>query len=232
MLTLVRDAIVRLLTRDRCVTCDGPFETPVCADCRPRLPWLEGRDDLGGVGPLLAAWRYEEPVASAIRRLKYNDRPDLAGRLVSLALPAFVSLPVKPPDLIVPVPLHPRRLAERGFNQAALLAHAFHAQLGQLGQTARVATRALRRRVDTGQLAGKRRAERHREIGDAFVVRHPRMVAGRRVVVVDDVVTTGATVEACASALGGAGATVTGVLALCRTLGSSDPSGSGQMADF
>jgi ComF family protein len=230
MLTFLHDVLGRVLTRDRCVICDESFDTPACASCRAELPWTECRDELPDGSRVIAAWRYEEPVASAVRRLKYEDRPDLAVRLASLASPAFTTLAGWAPDLIVPVPLHPRRLAERGFNQAALLARAFRAQLGPYGARARVAVRALRRRVDTGQLAGKRRVERRCEVGDAFVVRQPGTVAGRCVVLVDDVVTTGATVEACAAVLRAAGATVGGVLALCRTVGRSQ--GSGQMADF
>jgi len=222
MLTLVLDALGRALTRDRCVVCDVSFDTGACPDCRARLPWLEGGDDLEGVGPIAAAWRYDEPVSSAVRRLKYGDRPDLAARLAALASPVLAPSAACSADCIVPVPLHPRRLAQRGFNQAMLLALAFRAQVAALQRT-RVSPRALCRRIDTEQLVGMRRIERRLAVEEAFVVRRASEVARRRVVLVDDVVTTGATVEACASALRRAGASIVGVLALCRTVGIPTP---------
>jgi len=99
------------------------------------------------------------------------------------------------------VPLHPRRRRERGFNQAELLARALAARLTRECEPA-----ALVRRRETRPQAGLTAAARRRNVAGAFAVRRQARVAGRLVVLVDDVVTTGATVAACAHALRAAGA--------------------------
>jgi ComF family protein len=104
-------------------------------------------------------------------------------------------------DVLVPVPLHPRRLRERGFNQSALLA----SEIGRL--TGRPAlAEALVRRRDTAPQAGLSASERRKNVSDAFAVRRRGSVAGRVVTVIDDVFTTGATAYACARVLRAAGA--------------------------
>ena len=207
----------RALTRVRCPICDDSIEVPVCLTCRDRLPWITLAPP-SAPAAVFAAWRYAEPAAAAVRRLKYEDRPDLAHPLVALAAPTVGPLIGECPDLIVPVPLHPHRLAERGFNQATLLARAFRRELRSRLAGSVVAPRVLRRHADTAKLARKGRMGRQREVTGAFSIRDPRRVCGRRVLLVDDVVTTGATVEACAEVLRQAGARVTGVAALCRTV--------------
>ena len=136
-------------------------------------------------------------MATAIHRLKYRDRPDLArplGGVLATALPTTLDV-----DLVVPVPLHPRRLGHRGYNQSALLARvvAFELEL-------RHDATALERIRDTDAQAELGRAERHANVAGAFV--GARRLAGRRVLLIDDVTTTGATLGACADAARRAGA--------------------------
>lgn len=109
--------------------------------------------------------------------------------------------PFAPGALLVPVPLHPVRLRSRGFNQALLLARPLGRALGLP-----VAPRALRRIRRTQAQPGLGAAERRVNLAGAFVVCHPATVSGRHVVLVDDVLTTGATANACAGALRAAGA--------------------------
>lgn len=116
-------------------------------------------------------------------------------------------------DLLVPVPLHRRRLAVRGFNQAALLARDIARKLGLP-----VAVAALVRTGNTRTLAGLRPEERSRELQNAFRVRRPEQVAGRRILLVDDVLTTGATAGGCCDALKAAGASWAGVAVAARVL--------------
>lgn len=100
-------------------------------------------------------------------------------------------------DVIVPVPLHPRRRRERGFNQAELLGKELAQLLGVPVRTD--ATRRVRQTARQARTHG--RGERLANLAGAFVVDDPRTVAGRRVLLVDDVTTTGATLAACAAAL-------------------------------
>jgi ComF family protein len=223
--------LLELLYPERCAACDELCEAPgLCARCAqslyPTAPCCpvcalpEGgphgvlcrrcRLSPPPYARLVAPWRYGGELAAAIRRFKYGGargggRPELArplGRMLMSFLPGDV-------DLVVAVPLHPRRLRERGFNQAEALARAAR-------PPAAVAGHVLKRRRATDEQAGLSRAARARNVAGAFAVRDERRVRGRRVLLVDDVVTTGATVSACARALRAAGAAVVVVAALAR----------------
>jgi ComF family protein len=155
-------------------------------------------------------------VAAALRRLKYEERPDLARPLGHLLRRAARDADLGA-DVVVPVPLHPRRLADRGFNQAALLA----AEVAEELQVPLV-TRALARGRDTAQQAMLDRAGRLENLTGAFSALNAASIRGRRVVLIDDVMTTGATLTACAEALLGAGAGSVAGLVVARSDGRSD----------
>jgi ComF family protein len=112
---------------------------------------------------------------------------------------------------LVPVPLHPRRLAQRGFNQSELLAAAIGRRIG-----VSLHARALVRRTDTPPQTGLSAVARRRNVAGAFAVRERGRIHGRTVVLVDDVFTTGATARACASALRQAGASAVHLLTVAR----------------
>lgn len=147
-----------------------------------------------------------------LHALKYGGRRRAAGRLAAALLeePA-VRLLVATSDVLVPVPLHPRRLRERGYNQSALLAR----EIGRRTGTA-ACPDALVRRLDTAPQAGLSAAARRRNVREAFAVRRAASVAGRTVVLVDDVLTTGATALACARRLEEAGAGEIRLLTVAR----------------
>jgi ComF family protein len=153
---------------------------------------------------------YGGELATAIRRLKFADRAELAPRLALLVRPLMAQ---RPGALIVPVPLSPRRLRQRGYDQAALLARAARPARG------RVLQGLLRRVRDTPPVAHLPLAERARAVRGAFAVRPAGLgrLEGRDLVLFDDVVTTGATADACARALKQAGARRVDVIALART---------------
>ncbi|WP_437711240.1 ComF family protein [Sorangium sp. So ce448] len=202
-------AAARTLSPPACAGCDTPIAdaSVFCADCaRTSVPYAEGapRRRAGtraaAGAPLVAFAPFGGAVAEGIRRFKYGDRPDLARPLGRLLLCAARDAEVRV-DLVVPVPLHPRRLAERGYNQAALLA----AHVAD-GLAVSFAPRALCRVRPTAQQAQLPRDRRLQNVAGAFRVHAPERVQRRRVALIDDVATTGATLAACRDALLGAGA--------------------------
>ncbi len=129
--------------------------------------------------------------------------------LGTLLGPALDTLP--PVDAVLPVPLYPRRLRQREFNQSLLLAAWVSRRLERP-----LLPDALRRIRWTEPQITLDREQRRKNVRGAFAVRHPNLVAGQRVILVDDVYTTGATVNECARVLGGAGTEAVYVVTLAR----------------
>jgi ComF family protein len=151
-------------------------------------------------------------LARALWALKYRGRLDV-GRRLARVLADHVPFEATEHDLVLPVPLHKARLRERGFNHACILAAAvarrFRKPLG---------LRALRRIRPTQSQVSLPEASRTSNVRGAFAVTDPAAIEGRRVVLVDDVYTTGATVAECAVVLRRAGAAAVDVLTLARAV--------------
>jgi len=181
--------LVSLLSPSRCAACDAPARERAvfCAACAIAV---ERSFDRG------APFLYGGPVAQAITRFKYGPVPELARPLGAL-LAAAARERAFSVDAVVPVPLHPTRLFERGFNQAALLARPVARALG-----VPLRARALARTRPTEKQAELDRSARLQNVRGAF---RARRAMGERVLLVDDVRTTGATQNACAEALRAAG---------------------------
>lgn len=209
------EALLDAVAPRRCLGCNEVTPGDWCSGCG--VP--EALLDAGTVSevPVSVAGIYGGPLARAITRFKYEPRPELAAPLGRLLLPVARNLTLASNSLWVPVPLHFERLVERGFNQSALLAR-------ELARATHwpFAARLLFRARDTGHQAALGRADRAENVQGAFQV---RVATAGSVVLVDDVVTTGATAEACILALRERGLRVQAVLALARTAANLGPRG-------
>ncbi len=194
-----------------CPSCGRPFSSPetlvqspdhTCLACRQKPPMFD---------QALSVGYFEGSLREAIHQFKYRPCRSL-GRPLGEWMASNVRL-VTDIDIVMPVPLYKKRLRERGFNQALLLAH-------RLSETHRISfgcdnlyrTRHTRPQVE---LTG---AERIRNVAGAFALQRPEDVAGRSVVLVDDVFTTGATMNECASVLKQAGASQVTALTLAMAV--------------
>ncbi|MCA9637645.1 MAG: ComF family protein [Myxococcales bacterium] len=212
--------LARLLLPATCVGCglllrEAAPPLPLCTACAPEavpLPAAARAQD--GIGALFA---YEGPLRSAVTRLKFGGQPALAGPLGRL-LGGAPELERGPWDLLAPIPLHRSRALARGYDQAALLALWLH-RSWPAGPRPRLAPRLLRRTRATAPQTDLDRRARAKNLRRAFVARAPKeAIAGRRILLIDDVTTTGATLAAGRAALYAAGAAEVVGLALLRAL--------------
>ncbi|HYE51753.1 MAG TPA: ComF family protein [Azospirillaceae bacterium] len=198
------------IARPHCERCGLPFEfeapdTALCGGCAAVPP---------AYGRCRAVLAYDDASRPLLLAFKHGDRTDAAAAFGPWLARAGAEL-LKDADLLVPVPLHRWRLFARRYNQAALLARA----AGRAAGVAAAPDLLLRRRRTPSQ-GGLSRAGRARNVAGAFAVRPGRdaLVRGARIVLVDDVYTTGATAEECARVLLRAGAARVDVLALARVV--------------
>lgn len=161
-------------------------------------------------------WRYDDASRPVITALKYADRTELAGLAAPSLIRAGQVLLDDENAILVPVPLHRWRFFKRTYNQAALLVTAVAAQSGH-----KMLLDVLLRTRRTPPQQGLTRLERQRNVAKAFMVnkRHEAAIKNQTIILVDDVLTTGATVGACTKALLNGGAAKVHVLTLARVVG-------------
>ncbi|MFH1349345.1 MAG: ComF family protein [Pseudomonadota bacterium] len=199
------------ITSPFCPICRRPFETLIeedhlCENCLRKRPFY---DAMG------APYRYEGCLREAVHQFKYAGKTYL-GDSLGLLVGAFARRWLDKSDgfLMMPVPLHTRRLRERGFNQSLVLARFVASMMG-----IELEYLSLRRVRDTQPQAGLKRDERRKNVRKAFELMDPKPVRGRTVVLVDDVATTGSTLNECARVIKKAGARKVLCLVLARTTG-------------
>ncbi len=200
---------IRFISPPICPKCGFPFvmgigENHLCGQCL-RRQWH--------FGSARALAFYEGPIREAIHGLKYRGKSFLAKSLAGLFERGYPFIDYGSYDLLVPVPLHPKRLRERGFNQALILGKA-------IGRKEEVpCTRFLLKKISwSPPQIDLSPQEREKNVKGSFAVTAPGKVRGKRVLLVDDVMTTGATVNECARELLKAGAEQVDVFTLARAV--------------
>jgi len=201
------DKCCRALTRilpPVCVRCGRPYAgRGLCTACAEWAASIDG---------IRSPFRFEGTIRQAVHQLKYNNLRALAQPLVRLLRDYLVESPV-PGDVLVPVPLHRRRLRERGYNQSVLLAR----ELGAMARLPVVDDCLERRQPGLPQARTSSVQERRQNVRGVFLCRDDRL-SGKQVLLVDDVATSGATLDACAAALKDAGAASVWALVLAREI--------------
>lgn len=233
--------IADLIFPPRCMTCDtvliehGPLpfcpqckagihyiHSPLCSLCGIPFPITEGGDHLCGecliTGRTYAVARtvglYEETLLTAIHLFKYRGRIGI-GKVLGNIMADFAGgiWDMDVFDLIIPVPLHRKRLRERGFNQAVILARQIAKRF-----SLPLDFMTLRRAVFTKPQVGLGHEDRSVNVRGAFVVRKPERIAGKRILLVDDVYTTGSTLSECTRTLLAAEAESVAVLTMAKAV--------------
>ena len=187
-----------------CPNCGRPQASGIiCPSCWQRQTEIDGTRSL---------FRFDEVIRKAIHQLKYRNLKAISPCLAELLADYLRSNPL-PGEALVCVPLHPRRLRERGYNQSSLLAR----ELGRRIALPVIEDCLVRVKQAQPQVRAVDVEERRRNVADAFVCRDEK-VGGKQIILIDDVCTSGATLESCAAALKSKGATSVWGLTLAREI--------------
>jgi len=173
----------------------------VCPSCRQRQNEIDG---------IRSPFRFDGVIRKAIHQLKYQNLKAISPCLAEL-LADYLRSNSLPGEVLVPVPLHPRRLRERGYNQSILLAK----ELGKIANLPVVEDCLIRSKQAQPQVRAADVEERRKNVSDAFICRNDKL-SGKQVILIDDVCTSGATLESCATALKSRGAVSVWGLTLAR----------------
>lgn len=219
-----------------CLLCDEATDssTPICVACERELPWLIDQCDrcalpmpMSGLtcgacnrqppafNDVVAPWLYDFPVDALVTRFKHQGRWPLGRLLAELlgdTLQHRFDEGLRRPDWLIPVPLAKKRLRQRGFNQAAMLANWLGARLNLP-----VDERVIRRVKETPSQQGLDAKARKRNLASAFAIRDATAILGKHLALIDDVLTTGSTAGVLAGLLLKAGARSVDVYCLART---------------
>lgn len=209
---------LRFFFPPKCVCCGMllPINNSMelCADCKDGLPMMQKfqHTNPGGnsIEKVYCAFRYESGIRKAIHDLKFNDKPGNAAKLIDLSYlqferifagetSSFMSLPIC--DIIICIPMHPIRKRKRGYNQSELLADCLAKHMNMP-----VLKKVMVKSANTQAQSVLTKAGRFRNLIGAFSVKESSLIKGKKVLLVDDVMTTGNTLEQCGKALLEAGA--------------------------
>ena len=180
-------------TGKTCLRCDEPISsmTKYCINCKHNVPYYKHNKSV---------FLYEGAIKHLIRSFKYDNKKYYTDTLSNLLVSEYVKLN-KDFDIIIPVPLHPKRYKMRGFNQSELLCKSFKEKLHL-----NVDTKSLIKVVYTESQTTLNRTEREKNLNGSFEVADKKAIKGKSILLVDDVFTTGSTINECARVLLKAGA--------------------------
>ena len=202
--------LLDLLFPPRCCACRNFCAQALCQNCLQSVTYLNLSQDLNGY-PTYCITAYEGVIKKAIGALKFRKKRLLLPLLQSIVA-ENIPRRFRNADVLVPVPLSARRLKERGFNQAELLLQKFAQDLNKGLQT-----RLVVRNKNTKPLFSLTEIERQQEIANAFTLTQPQAISGKRVLLFDDILTTGTTVTEIGSLLTKSGAKAVYILGLAKT---------------
>lgn len=199
---------IRFITHPLCQRCGRPFEfqipeEPLCGVCCTKIPLFQ---------KARAAFVYDSFSKELILPFKHGDKTELTPLLTTLMMTAGAEL-FPDNDLILSVPLHKTRLMKRKYNQAGLLAKSLSERLHKP-----YLPHVLIRNKATSSQGHMRAAERKQNVANAFILKYPEKIKGKRILLIDDVMTTGATLNECARLLLKNGAKSVCYLTLARVL--------------
>ncbi|MFC1495872.1 ComF family protein [Candidatus Margulisiibacteriota bacterium] len=207
-MSIIFESILDLIFPPKCETCFTFVNEPICKKCLSKISYLKPAAFINAVG------EYEGVLKKSIKRFKFKKRGRLAKPL-SLLMSNYINhhLWKKSIDLLIPVPLHEKRLQERGFNQSELLCL-------NITKTLNLPTVAgvLFRKKNTHPQFDLKKRERYHNIKGAFEIKGSPLIKEKNILLIDDILTTGSTVRECTSELKSAGAKSVQILALSRAL--------------
>jgi ComF family protein len=222
MLQAFLEGAFELIFPDNCLLCrqflNSRHQRQLCPKCLGSLVFNPAPFDSKAIGPFDHAWSvclYNEPAQKLLHAFKYNAKTSLSKTFVPLMID-FIDrhhIPLQEFDLITPIPLHPVKMRERGYNQSALLSLNLSRHYGLL----HTENLLIRQKMTTTQteLGAK---QRWTNMEGAFRIKNPTDAEGKSVVLIDDLFTTGATVHNAAETLKAAGAAKIGVLTFSITI--------------
>lgn len=231
VLSIVQKTILDGLFPIRCLGC-GKFDEWICTNCHTTLPILteqhcpvcKKHTTLNGVvcpechktaknsfdGVFIASYYHDKLIKKAVHYYKYRFVHDLSKPLSLLLAQAIQNSTLTTPDIVIPVPLHKRRYRWRGFNQASNLADGLDLQISVITDI------LIRVRYTVPQVKMKNKNKRQENLNNAFIIKDSSQIIGKNVLLIDDIITTGATLTECARTLKLAGAKTVHCLVLAR----------------
>ncbi len=209
----ILNSLLGLFYPDYCVGCGEPLvsgEHYICTNCVADLPYTyfnDSRKNLvnelfwGRITKLdrsysLCYFKKKSSLQKLLHSLKYKNRPEVGQELGIFLANELKKVDLTDFDILLPVPLHPKKEKKRGYNQSTKIAEGIAQVISKP-----IDTRSVVRRVFTETQTKKGKIERWENVKDIFQVKKPQKLTGKHILIVDDVITTGATIEALASVI-------------------------------